>query len=183
MSLFSDYQAAINQLAEERRYKDQINYQNYLQSESNRQGTLKGLTNLAIGAGLGYAFPIAGLPAGKSALIGGGLGFIGGGNAMMLPYIFNKGGTPAATGSDIVSSGGGSIADQTQKIIDYTPAPSLGYEPSLNYNAGGGSNIYFEGLNKPSYNPNFAMGLSYPIRSGIQSKRIGDILNRARGGY
>lgn len=105
MSLFNDYQTMINSLAEEKRHKDTIGYQNYMQREANRQGGLKAITNTAIGAGLAYAFPIAGLTAGQSALLGGGLGFMGGGNAMALPYMFNRGGTPKPTGGDVGGSG------------------------------------------------------------------------------
>lgn len=95
MSLFDAYQEALNSLAKERQYRDQINYQNYQQSESNRQGQLKGLTNAAIGAALMYAFPPAGMAAGAgSAALGAGLGYMGGGNAMAIPYMINKGGTP-----------------------------------------------------------------------------------------
>ena len=105
MSLFNDYQTAINSLAEEKRHKDTIGYQNYLQSEANRQGGLKAITNTAISAALGYAFPIAGLSPGASAALGGALGFMGGGNAMALPYMFNRGGTPKPTGGDVGGSG------------------------------------------------------------------------------
>ena len=115
-SLFQDYLSAINSLKQERLQQDEINYRNWQNEEAGKQKGIKALTSAAIGAGLMYAFPPAGMVAtpGKAALMGGGLGLLGGGDAMLLPYIANRG---KATPTPDTESGGLNIDLNDKSLI------------------------------------------------------------------
>ncbi len=105
MSLFQDYLSAINNLKQERLQQDEYNYRDWANKESGRHAGLKSLMSAGVGAGLMYAFPPLGMTAGKAALLGGGLGLMGGGDAVALPYMVNRG-TPTSTPDAPTGSGG-----------------------------------------------------------------------------
>ena len=134
MSLFLDYLSAINSLKNERLQQDEINYRNWQNDEAGKQKGIKALTSAAAGAALMYAFPPAGMMAtpGKAALLGGGLGLLGGTDVMALPYIANRG-TPTPmtdTGSGSLNLNPYEMGNDKSLITPRTP----GYDVNNIYN-------------------------------------------------